>query len=259
MNSIFGKNLRTLCKRAGTFSDAARNLDVSRVQLARFMRGESFPKPNQLARMCAYFQVDARIFTQPLEELVETPAQQIKIAASPPLVPETLRPYAEQSFPLNEGIHMVYRPSFTFPDLFVVAPLVVRRRNRVVWLKGLDLPAYGSRRRESGQIKDRAYAGFALSTPDGFVMYFHGTGTVPFLSVAHFGSTGFFSAAGFFRGTYDIHRPSQIGEKRRVPIILTPLRQKAGVVLNGLRASGLCRAEALPETIRHTLLQHSAD
>lgn len=258
VNTIFGLNLRILCKEAGTFSDAARHLDISRIQLARFMRGESFPKPNQLDRICRYFNVDARIFTEPLARLREG-AKPVVAPAARPLVPETLRPYAERDIPLVDGVHMVYRPSFTFPDLFIIAPLLVRRHERGVWLKGVDVPTFGARRRDSGPIRDRSYAGFSLSTPDGFVIYFHGTGRVPFLSVAQFGSTGYFSATGYFRGTYDIHRPAQPGERRRVPIILSPMRQKAGPILAAARSSGIRPAAALPETIRMTLQQAMAD
>lgn len=258
VNLIFGKNLRILCKGAGTISDAARNLDLNRVQLARFMRGESFPKPNQLDRICTYFQVDARIFTQPLDDM-HVASDAPSGSATNPLVPETLRPYAEQPMPVDDGIHLLYRPSFTFSDLFIVAPLMVRRRNRVAWLKGLDLPAIGVSRLQSGPIRERSYAGFALTTPDGFLMYFHGTGKVPFLSVAQFGSTGFFSTTGFYRGTYDMHRPAQPGEKRRVPIILEPLRQRPSVVLDALRRSGMCRIDDLPGQIRSSLLQSTSD
>lgn len=254
VNLIFGKNLRLLCKEAGTISDAARHLDLNRVQLARFMRGESFPKPNQLKRICDHFGVDARIFTRPLGELQVAP-EPTPVRSSDPLVPETLRPYAEQGMILDDGIHLVYRESFTFPGLFIVAPLMVRRRNRVTWVKGLDLPTFGRTRRQSGPIRDRSYRGFALSIPDGFLMYFHGTGKVPFLSVAHFGSTGFYAATGYFRGTYDMHRPMLLDEKRRVPIVLEPLRQKASIVLPAMRRTGLFQNDQLPGQVRSSLKQ----
>lgn len=258
LNSIFGQNLKALCIEAGTFSDAARNLDISRVQLMRFIRGESFPKPNQLNRICAHFQTDARIFLQPLADLRKE-MRDDKVSGPEPCLPESLKRYAEPAIPLTDGIHMIYRPSFTFPDLFISAPLMVRRRKGVTWLKGLDVPVFGSTRRDSGLIRDRSYAGFALSSPDGFVMYFHGTGTVPFLSAAHFNSSGYFAATGYFRGVYEIHRAAQIGEKRRVPIILAPLRQKASVIMDRVRRAGLHSFDVLPDHVRPYLLQGATD
>jgi transcriptional regulator with XRE-family HTH domain len=254
VNLLFGKNLRALCIESGTFSDAARHLDMNRVQLARYMRGESFPKPNQLERICQHFHVDARIFTRSLAELQGAP-EQLASPSCDPLVPETLRRYAEQPMIFDDGIHLVYRKSFTFPDLFVVGPLLVRRHNRVTWLRGLEPPPLGRTRRQNGPFQDRSYGGFALSTPDGFLMYFHGTGKVPFLSVAHFGLSGFFSATGYFRGTHELHRPMLAGEERRVPIVMEPLRQKASVVLAALRRTGICRTDQLPEQIRSSLTQ----
>lgn len=258
VNSTFGRNLKTLCLEAGTLSDAARQLEISRVQLSRFIRGESFPKPNQLAKICEYFQVDARIFTRPLTE-VRVEMKPLPDSGAEPCLPETLRPYAEKTMPIGDGIHMIYRPSFTFGDKYISSPLLVRRRKGVTWLKGLDAPVLGGARREAGPFRDRSYLGFALSVPDGMVMYFHGVGKVPFLSAAHFSASGYYSATGYFRGIYEIHRVAETGERRRVPIILAPLRQKASIILDRIRGAGLHDFDTLPEYVRPYLLRNFAD
>jgi len=66
---IFGKNLRQLCRCVGTIAEVADSLEINRVQMNRILNGESFPKPGMLKRICEYFNVDARILLQPLDEL----------------------------------------------------------------------------------------------------------------------------------------------------------------------------------------------
>jgi len=68
---IFGKNLRQLCRRVGTIAEVADSLEINRVQMNRILNGESFPKPGMLKRICEYFNTDARILLQPLDELEE--------------------------------------------------------------------------------------------------------------------------------------------------------------------------------------------
>jgi len=63
---IFGENLRILCELRSSVSQVARDLQVNRMQMRRYLSGESFPKPHQLKQFCDYFGVDARILTERL-------------------------------------------------------------------------------------------------------------------------------------------------------------------------------------------------
>ncbi|MFV0385939.1 helix-turn-helix domain-containing protein [Paracoccus sp. (in: a-proteobacteria)] len=65
---VFGENLRFLTSLRGTQARVAEDLGIGRVQFQRYLRGESFPKPNLLKKVCDYFGVDARILTEPLTE-----------------------------------------------------------------------------------------------------------------------------------------------------------------------------------------------
>lgn len=65
---VFGKNLRLLTSARGTQAKVSSDLDIGRVQFQRYLRGESFPKPHALKKICDYFMVDARILTEPLTE-----------------------------------------------------------------------------------------------------------------------------------------------------------------------------------------------
>lgn len=67
--SIFGKNLRTLCRGEPSITGLCQKLNINRAQFNRYLSGESSPRPLILQRICEYFDVDARILLQPLESL----------------------------------------------------------------------------------------------------------------------------------------------------------------------------------------------
>lgn len=66
LGQVFGRNLRLLCEQRASPSAAARDLGINHVQMHRYLRGEAFPKPAVLKRICDYFGTDARIMTDPL-------------------------------------------------------------------------------------------------------------------------------------------------------------------------------------------------
>jgi transcriptional regulator with XRE-family HTH domain len=69
---VFGQNLRELSKSYRSVSALCRDLGVNRTQFNRYLSGESLPRPEVLQQICAFFDVDARILLQPLDELRRT-------------------------------------------------------------------------------------------------------------------------------------------------------------------------------------------
>lgn len=246
VNIIFGRNLRILCEERGTFADAARVLDVTRVQLNRYFKGESFPKPSQLARICHLFGVDARILLEP----VETLRRKTSAPASAPTFRSSVVPgierYTQVPVPLPAGIHLMHRRSFTLPGRFLTNLIQVRPSPLGVGVRGFDAPRLGLRRRDAGPFAGRSFRGLVLATPDGFVINFYGTGEVPFLTTASVLSNGYFASTGHFRGTYELYRPPLKGELRRVPLIIEVLRQTPAAVLNAARRAGIHDESAVP-------------
>lgn len=246
-NLVFGQNLRKLIAKQGSISSAARGLDISRVQLMRYISGASFPKPFQLAQICRRFGVDGRIFLQPLEDirLLESEPKAIE---TPDILRELgLERYTAQTLPIVQGIHMLYRPALVLADRFVAAPLLFRRRHGVTLVRGFDGPPETVQRRNLGGFAARGFQGLALGSEDGMIIHFFGTGRFPFLTTAHFASLGFLSATGGMRGTYELYRAPSSLEKRRVPCILMTLQQKPNIVLNACRKSGTVRLNEIPE------------
>lgn len=69
---MFGANLRHLASAYPSISELARQLDINRTQFNRYLSGESFPRPDILSRICDFFDVDARVLLEPVEELRTT-------------------------------------------------------------------------------------------------------------------------------------------------------------------------------------------
>ena len=52
---MFGRNLRLLGQPYASVSALCRELGINRTQFNRYLSGESFPRPDILQRICAYF------------------------------------------------------------------------------------------------------------------------------------------------------------------------------------------------------------
>jgi transcriptional regulator with XRE-family HTH domain len=54
-HAMFGRNLRLLGQPYASVSALCRELGINRTQFNRYLSGESFPRPDILQRICAYF------------------------------------------------------------------------------------------------------------------------------------------------------------------------------------------------------------
>lgn len=64
IRETFGKNLKKLID-GSPISRVSQDLNMSRTKIYRFLAHEAWPKPNELYRICVYFDVDARILLDP--------------------------------------------------------------------------------------------------------------------------------------------------------------------------------------------------
>lgn len=116
---VFGRNLRFLTSMRGTHAKVSTDLDIGRIQFQRYLRGESFPKPHILKKICDYFGVDARILTDPLTNdllsemlLVRGPTPRLAhhnewLAALGYAVPD--HDYFDNSGMLDEGVYVAWQ------------------------------------------------------------------------------------------------------------------------------------------------------
>ena len=120
---MFGSNLRHLAKAYPSISELARQLGINRTQFNRYLAGESFPRPDVLARICDFFGVDARVLLEPVDDL----ARPGGVLSGPELAsflgPAEALP--EQSFP--SGFYAFTRRSFIAADRFAMGLVLVWR------------------------------------------------------------------------------------------------------------------------------------
>ncbi len=74
IRSVFGENLRLLSKDQPSITVLASKLGINRTQFNRYLSGQSFPRPDILARICAYFDLDARVMLEPLDQISARPS-----------------------------------------------------------------------------------------------------------------------------------------------------------------------------------------
>ena len=70
---MFGANLCSLAKGYPSISELSRQLGINCTQFNRYLSGQSFPHPDVLARICALFDIDARVLLEPVHRIQSMP------------------------------------------------------------------------------------------------------------------------------------------------------------------------------------------
>lgn len=132
---MFGRNLRILAGAFRSVSELCRQLGINRTQFNRYLSGESFPRPDVLHQICLFFEVDARILLEPLEDLATKPG-----VLDHPFIADHIgsgtKDLLEQSFP--SGFYRFSRQSFIEPDLAVTGLVFVFRQDGYVFIRGYE-------------------------------------------------------------------------------------------------------------------------
>lgn len=136
LRKVFGKNLRGLLKNFASVSEVCRRLDINRTQFNRYLSGESFPRPDVLQRICVFFDVDARILLEPMEEIagksgnfVGHPYLEGFFGAPTIEVPEKVFP---------SGFYRFARQSFLDASQFVLGLVMITRKDGYTFLRGYE-------------------------------------------------------------------------------------------------------------------------
>lgn len=161
---MFGANLRILARPYPSVSELSRRLGVNRTQFNRYLSGESFPRPDILARICTFFDVDARILLEPVDEigregqLLSDPYLQDFLGGQSGAVPETLFP---------TGFFRFSRRSFMNPNRFVVGLVHVFRKNDATFLRGFEPRVALVQQGLPHDSKSREFRGIVMRQDDG--------------------------------------------------------------------------------------------
>ena len=135
LRSMFGKNLRTLADTYPSISELSRQLGINRTQFNRYLAGESFPRPDVLARICAFFDVDARILLEPVDTIGHVddtlghPFLKDFVGRGTQDVPESLFP---------SGFYRFSRPSFIVAAEYVMGVVRVFRSGSTTIIHGFE-------------------------------------------------------------------------------------------------------------------------
>lgn len=164
LRNMFGANLRILSKRYPSISELARQLGINRTQFNRYLSGESFPRPDVLSRICAFFDVDARILLDPVENLV-TKGEVLNGKTLRDFVGVGVNDLSEEVFP--SGFYCFSRRSFIDERRFVVGLVRVFRDGRQTYLRGFEAREAMKQQGLPADAQTREFRGYVARQEDG--------------------------------------------------------------------------------------------
>ncbi len=167
LRAMFGANLRKLSEGYPSISDLSRQLGINRTQFNRYLAGESFPRPDVLARICSFFGVDARVLLEPVDQ-IGNEDDPISNPFLQKFVGPGTRNVTPETFP--SGFYRFSRRSFVDLDIFVVGLIHIRRDGVNTFLRGFEA-------RDAMRIQDlptgsaeREFRGLVMQQEDGIAI-----------------------------------------------------------------------------------------
>lgn len=261
---VFASNLRRLVEQRGSQASAAKALDLGKVQLQRYLRGESFPKPAVLKRICDHFGTDARILTEPLDRIADTqPAQRDAPLAAALDYVMALRSRCDTAPPLPDGVYQIWRRSLARPDKIALTLHRVFHLGTVQVVRCIDplsflpvtSPVSGrpaSARPGSSAIRLREYRGLLLQTGPGYCIL--KCSPYPVRTIGfHFLTPNPEDFGQTWVGYYAIGRPMMENRRRLAAEYWLPLGPDWAAMMRARRMGDWIERDALPDTIRSWL------
>ncbi|MEO9821654.1 MAG: helix-turn-helix transcriptional regulator [Paracoccaceae bacterium] len=138
LRSMFGANLRELSKSYPSISELSRQLGINRTQFNRYLSGESFPRPDVLSRICNFFEVDARILLEPVDNIL-APTDILSGEFLKDFLGSAITEIHDQTFP--SGFYRFSRRSFMDSSQFVIGLVRVWRQDGATYMRGLEARA----------------------------------------------------------------------------------------------------------------------
>lgn len=136
IRAIFGENLRKLCIRTGSIAALCRELKINRTQFNRYLSGESFPRPDVLAKICLHFNIDARILLQPVETLENHEMSDLLASELGPFF--DLKSARVGTDNLPSGFYRFSRKSFLESDRFIQGLILIYRKGNLTFGRGME-------------------------------------------------------------------------------------------------------------------------
>ncbi|WP_246455453.1 helix-turn-helix domain-containing protein [Sulfitobacter aestuariivivens] len=245
---MFGANLRKLSASYVSISDLSRQLGINRTQFNRYLAGESFPRPDVLSRICSFFEVDARVLLEPVDEIG---------AGQDPIANPFLRNFVGSGahdiphdvFP--SGFYRFSRRSFIDHDVFVVGLVHVRRDGTNTFLRGFESRAAMQMQDLPTDGRAREFRGIVMQQEDGIAV-------IAARSNAMTCSFNYLSRVASFENNYWVGYvtrtvPESVGGMRASRLVYEYLGTGLAQALPAARAAGFCNRDALPPFHRRLL------
>ncbi|MGJ8615570.1 MAG: helix-turn-helix domain-containing protein [Sulfitobacter sp.] len=240
LRNMFGSNLRKLAAKYASISDLARQLGINRTQFNRYLSGESFPRPDVLSRICAFFDVDARVLLQPVDEIgskqdpISNPFLRDYVGSGARDVPEDLFP---------TGFYRFSRRSFITNDLYIVGLIHIRRDGSNTFLRGFEAKGAMKTQFLPTESAAREFRGIVMQQEDGIAIIAARknamTCSFNYLSrVASFENN-------FWVGYVTRTVPDSVGGLRATRLVYEYLGSAMGDVLPAARSSGFKKSDEL--------------
>ncbi|WP_299962188.1 helix-turn-helix transcriptional regulator [uncultured Roseobacter sp.] len=164
---MFGANLRVLSSDYPSVSALARDLGINRTQYNRYLSGESFPRPDVLARICDFFSVDARVLLESVDDIRagNDPAASAYMSE---FMGTGVQVVSEEALP--SGFYQFARRSFVNNDEYARGVVLIKRQGENTFLRGFEPKIAMAMQGIPADAKAREYRGFVMNIEDGFAV-----------------------------------------------------------------------------------------
>jgi hypothetical protein len=163
--NVFSENLRKLIGQHTSIAALSRTLDVNRTQMNRYIVGDSFPRPDVLARICDHFDVDARILVEPLETITQGSTDLITNSFVRNYIGAGVSTVTEDLFP--SGYYRFSRRSFVNQHKYLVGLVHIRRDGGGTYMKGFETKSAMQAQNLPSDIGSREFRGIVMQQDDG--------------------------------------------------------------------------------------------
>ncbi len=249
LRNMLGANLRRLTRHAVSISALCRDLGINRTQFNRYLAGESFPRPDVLHRICRFFEVDARILLEPLDQidsvrqdLLHHPAVADFIGAGAIAVDQDLFP---------SGFYRFTRRSFMDDERYVQGLVYVFREDFFTFIRGFEAKEAMRAQGLRTDPKTREFRGFLLPQEGGLAALVSRRNSLTT-------SFNYLAKIASFQNNYWVgYAARTVGESvtgRRVTrLVYEHLGSDRGTIMAAARNSGFCDESQLVQFHRTQL------
>lgn len=255
VNEIFAQNLRKLCTQRGTLAAVARDLGFTKVQMQRYLRGTSFPKPDVLQQICRYFATDARILTTPVAQFspqLSSSDRDRDDTWAVGLV-EALRyaapdvDYFAPSTDLPDGLYTTWRRSFLAPDFCYRSVVLVKTLNHGRVLRGYEA-------RNSPIATAREYRGVIYQQAQGHIVQFFYNDPVRALAQAFLSPIILGAGRPSLQGYMALGREEFFGLSRISRMLWEPIAPNFAAAMASYRRLGMVKNADVPVHVANLIM-----